>query len=580
MTWHIVSLMPELRVAVEEFPFYVGRVAGPTPNCAIIDDLTVSRRQFTLERRLSGIWYMNNSEANAGTIDGEIVQSRKLEPDAVHIIQIGDIILAVGTNAAATYDAAAKNTQELYYVTHNGREIGPLTGEQLVEGCEKNYFQATTAVRLLSDPGKTYQMSEIIDFGPDASITESSGHRTVTSEEVLPELGESFKCPYCRTVSNLADVLSVSVSPNLMGDPVLGDGEQKRFLPSQFNGNGLAIDAGGGVCTDIACPRCHMSLPRTLLEMPQTVMSVIGAAGAGKSVFLASCVWNCRQLLLRRFGLAFTDLAPAWNAWIRAYEERLFFQQDDHALQQIDKTDLQGSNVSRSIMLDGDSVLVPMPCFFKTAKNKADGGEPRSFVLYDCAGEHFRPGADVHSSLVTLNMLGADVLFFLFDPSADPRFRVLLDCGSGTAGNYAQMQDVLLSEVAAKIAKYYGNSAERKLKRPLLFGISKCDLLRNHLPLGEEPYRETDGGGLALDVGILRKISSAVERLIDGIAPEVTATAHDISEDVWFVPVSALGHNPMREGVRPCDIKPKWVELPVVFTLAKQGLIPTVNGAL
>ena len=581
MIWHIACLNPVLNVSIDDFPFYVGRNAGPTPNCAIIDDPIISQQQFLLERRLSGIWYVNKSETNPAALDGEIVNHRKLSLDRVHILEIGDIVMGIGANEEKiVYDTVAKCTQELYFVAHDGKEIGPLTGEQLIEGCEKGYFQPTTAVRSTYHPEEFCPISDIVDFTqPSTSAQEAKipKVRVVTSEEVLPELGESFKCPYCRTVSNLADVLSVSVSPGLLGDPVLGDGEQSRFLPTQFNGNGLALDRDGGVCTEIACPRCHMSLPRTLLETPQSVMSVIGAAGAGKSVFLASCVWNCRQQLLRRFKLSFTDLAPAWNAWIRAYEERLFFQQDNQSLQQIEKTDLQGSNVSRSILLDGDNVLVPMPCFFKIMRrNVAD--DLRSFVLYDCAGEHFRPGADVHSSLVTLNMLGADVLFFLFDPSADPRFLPFLDRGKGTAGNYAQMQDVLLSEVAAKIAKYHGNNAERKLRRPLLFGISKCDLLRKHLPLDVEPYKKTDEGGFALDVAELRRISDATEHFLEDLVPEVTATVHDISEDVWFLPVSALGHNPMREGVRPCDIKPIWVELPVVFTLAKQGLVPTVNG--
>ena len=81
----------------------------------------------------------------------------------------------------------------------------------------------------------------------------------------------------------------------------------------------------------------------------------------------------------------------------------------------------------------------------------------------------------------------------------------------------------------------------------------------------------------ALDVAVLRDISYQTEALLDEWAPEVVATAHDIAEDVWFVPISALGHNPMREGVRPCDVKPVWTELPVVFTLAKKGLIPVVG---
>ena len=118
------------------------------------------------------------------------------------------------------------------------------------------------------------------------------------------------------------------------------------------------------------------------------------------------------------------------------------------------------------------------------------------------------------------------------------------------------------------------------MQRPLLFGISKCDLLKQHLTLDAEPYARTEKGGFALDIAELRRISDATERFLESLAPEVAATAHDIAENVWFLPVSALGHNPMREGVRPCDIKPIWVELPVVFTLAKQGLVPTVNGGI
>ena len=89
-----------------------------------------------------------------------------------------------------------------------------------------------------------------------------------------------------------------------------------------------------------------------------------------------------------------------------------------------------------------------------------------------------------------------------------------------------------------------------------------------------------DAGRLALDVAELRKVSDATEAFLDRHVPEVSGTARDISNDIWFLPVSALGHNPMREGVRPCDIKPIWTELPVVFTLAKKGLVPVVNGTL
>ena len=380
-------------------------------------------------------------------------------------------------------------------------------------------------------------------------------------------------------MSDIGDVLSVSVSPTLLGDAVLGEGEPSRFAPTNFTDNGLALDAEGGVCTDIACPRCHMALPPDILNLEQVVLSVVGTAGAGKSVFLASSIWQCRQVLKLKFGVGFRDLAPSWNTWIRAYEERLFFQQDDTKLQQIEKTDLQASNISRSVNLGGETVLLPTPSYFRIDGGKSDSGE-KGFVVYDCAGEHFLPGADVHSSLVTLHTLSADAILFLFDPSADPRLRSLLDRGTGTASNSAQMQDVLLAELAAKAKKYMGNRSGRKLAQPLLFAVSKADMLRGELPVDASVYRPDETGRLTLDVAALRAVSARTESFLDRHVPEVSATAHDISDDIWFLPVSALGHNPLREGVRPCDIKPIWAELPAVFTLARKGLIPTVNGTL
>ena len=201
-------------------------------------------------------------------------------------------------------------------------------------------------------------------------------------------------------------------------------------------------------------------------------------------------------------------------------------------------------------------------------------------MVYDCAGEHFLPGADNHSSLVTLHTLSADSILFLFDPSADPRMRPLLDFGTGTASNFAQMQDVVLAELAARTKKYLGNRCGRKLMQPLIFAISKADMLHDKIPMDVELYRVNDAGKLALDVAALRDLSDKTEEFLNRCVPEIAATAQDISNDIWFLPISALGHNPKNEGVRPCDIKPLWAELPVVFTLAKKGLIPTVNGTL
>ena len=384
------------------------------------------------------------------------------------------------------------------------------------------------------------------------------------------EQKESFACPYCRVVSDLGEMMSVSVSPMLLGDSVLGMNEARRFLARHFTKEGMAIDAAGGVCTAWACPHCHMALPRSLLTAEQIVLSVVGATGAGKSVFLASSMWACRKVLSREFKMSFTDLDPITNRWLNASEEKLFFQADGTVLEQIEKTDLVSPTVCRSVNIDGASILLPLPSFFSV---RARGEEKSSaLVIYDSAGEHFRAGGDTAASAVTLNMVVADMLYFMFDPSADVRLGAMLEKGAGSAANSAQRQDVILAEMAARIRRHKGNRGEGRMKRPLIFGVSKADLLRRYLPLEGEVYREG-----ALDLGVVKKVSKATEDFLMDVAPEMVAAAHDLTEDVWFLPVSALGHNPMKEGVRPCDIHPVWPELPIVLTLAYKGLIPTVE---
>ena len=583
MDWYFVCLAPKKALKIKVFPCNVGR--SPEGISSVkFDDPSMSRVQFALNSLMGQVYYVNKSPDNPAMVDGAIVSGKVRLTPGVHIVKAGNTAIGIGTDYNELCAAVSAQTVEYYMARAGGRELGPWTGEQLVQACENGVLGRDSKVWFTHDTATIYAASEIVDFGLEpaavAAGEQVSERRFVTVDQgAVVELGENFKCPYCRTVSDIGDVLSVSVSPNLLGDSVLGEGEQSRFAPTNFTDNGLALDAEGGVCTDIACPCCHMSIPQDLMQLEQVVMSVVGTAGAGKSVFLASSIWQCRQLLKLKFGVGFRDLAPSWNTWIRAYEEKLFFQQDDTRLQQIEKTDLQASNISRSVNLGGESVLLPTPSYFRLDGGKSDACE-KSFVVYDCAGEHFLPGADVHSSLVTLHTLSADSILFLFDPSADPRMRPLLDRGNGTASNYAQMQDVLLAELAAKSKKYMGNRGGRKLKQPLLFAISKADMLRNELPMDVDVYHINEAGNLSLDVAAFREVSDKTEAFLDKYVPEVSATARDISNDIWFLPVSALGHNPMREGVRPCDIKPIWTELPVVFTLAQKGIIPTVNGTL
>lgn len=585
MAWYICCKNPSVSLYVQQFPFTVGRASAPKPNFLSIDNQTIGSQHFAMRIVDLSMTLVNLSRRNPIRVNGETVAtSMTLETDKGYLVQVGDVALGLAIDKELA-EEALEGAVERYMVQTNGQVFGPFTVEELPDAYADGHLTVQSMVWEVRNPAAASPATEMMQF-PEEDLKPAEEEpppfeppppierRRVTAEESPPVVGESFMCPFCRTVSDIDDVMAIATSPLQLGDPVLGENEQKRFIPVNYTNNGLAIDADGGQCIEVACPYCHMRLPRQLLDIPQVVMSVVGAAGAGKSVFLASAIWQCRSKLSELFGLNFMDLDPVANSWINAYEEKLFFQEDDTTLQQIEKTDLNSADVCRQAFLGGDNVLLPLPSFFSL---NSEGCGAACLTVYDSAGEHFRAGADTASSLVTLNMLGADVLFFLYDPSADPRFNSKIDRGGGTAKNFAQRQDSLLAEMAARIRRHRGN-AEGGFDKPLILGVSKADLLHNYLPLDANPYRRLDDGSMALDLDVISSVSAETEAFLKKCVPEVVATAHNITSEVFFMPLSALGHNPMREGVRPCDIKPVWAELPIVFTLARRGFVPTVGG--
>jgi len=108
-----------------------------------------------------------------------------------------------------------------------------------------------------------------------------------------------------------------------------------------------------------------------------------------------------------------------------------------------------------------------------------------------------------------------------------------------------------------------------------MVGISKADLLSDLLPLDKDPWRlSPDGKTCILDLTALNDMSCAVRALLDKYAPEIVTTVESFAESVIYLPNSALGHNPSpREGVRPCDIKPRWVEIPLLYVLHQLGYV-------
>lgn len=380
-------------------------------------------------------------------------------------------------------------------------------------------------------------------------------------------------CPHCWFQFPPQDVVWVSEHSDLRGDVILGPDAQSRFLPSRFTPAGQAIDARGMVCHELACPKCHLPIPRVLLDHHPLFISIIGVQASGKSYLLTSMAWELRRTLGKEFGIGFADADPVANRFLNEYEQMLFLAADPDRPVVLEPTQREG-HLYDQIRLGRQIVNLPRPVLFSLRKGAGREKELRVLCLYDNAGEHFRPGEDRPGSPVTRHLAMAGVLMFLFDPTQDPRFRErcrgICEHPQMAASIKTERQDVVLAEAAARVRRYAGLAENAMHERPMIVLVGKSDVWRSLIDadIETEPVIHDQGKPALLDFTRVEDVSARLRKLLIEVAPEFVAVAEGFCRHVIYIPVSAIGRAPEAGGfVRPRDIRPTWVTVPVLYML-------------
>jgi hypothetical protein len=217
----------------------------------------------------------------------------------------------------------------------------------------------------------------------------------------------------------------------------------------------------------------------------------------------------------------------------------------------------------------------------------------QTLVLYDNAGEHFQPGMDSATNPGTQHLARASGIFFLFDPTKDARFRARCESDDPQLSRRSgvERQEILLTESMSRLQRYAPQWRTKKYDRPLVVIVTKFDIWRSLLkhPLGRPWGRSPGAVTASLDMDRIMKTSFEVRYLLKELCPEFVATAESFASKVIYVPVSALGHSPSSDPknpasglllVRPRDIKPKWAVVPMLYMLARFGMIRAVRRRL
>jgi hypothetical protein len=147
-------------------------------------------------------------------------------------------------------------------------------------------------------------------------------------------------------------------------------------------------------------------------------------------------------------------------------------------------------------------------------------------------------------------------------------------------------QDQVLIEVGNRIRRFSGMRDTDKSDRPLVVIVTKLDLWESLVPeyQSQSPMiASTRSGNSALNLDRIDEISKGIRKLLLEVAPEVVTAADSLAKNVTYIGVSALGvtpvpfpDDPKRWAVRPVDVQPNGVEIPILYGLQQQfpKLIP------
>lgn len=258
-----------------------------------------------------------------------------------------------------------------------------------------------------------------------------------TSSPAASALVDFVSCPHCWHRFRPEQLNFIATSRDLAFDHRLPGGGMRRFLPSQFTFTGEAVDPAGGVCTETACPDCHLKVPRLLTLRETFTVSIFGSPSSGKSYLLAAMMRTLYERL-PDYRLTIDDVDAESNAIIHDYERSLFDQPTPESRVTLLKTDLVG-DWYQTVTYGSSSRTLPKPFLYRIDPLRGHLGHDKAkakaqvLCIYDNAGEHFEPGSEAEDSPVTRHMASARGLIFVLDPTQETSFRNA--CRAQSAGS-------------------------------------------------------------------------------------------------------------------------------------------------
>ena len=340
-----------------------------------------------------------------------------------------------------------------------------------------------------------------------------------------------------------------------------------------------------------------------MMELAPFFLSIIGSPGSGKSYFLAAMARQLRRMLPLKFSTAFGDADATFNMRLKKYEQSLFSNPHADEIQElqklVEKTQSEGDGYA-DVKFGNQTVQYLLPYLFTLRlrddhPHKERRGYGRTLCLYDNSGESYLPGVDSAAAPLTRHLAESSMLFFVFDPLQDSRFRKLDHSLSEGVVDKSHLgpQEGVFEEAASRLRRFAGIPSSQQYSKPVTVLVAKCDrwlhlLYENPRELSPYAICRKVGADIsekptyAMDVGVIDRVSRKIRELLVSTCAEIVGAVESFSKQVRYIPVSATGWSTSIDVatglpvMRPSEAEPFWAEVPFLYAMANSslGLIP------
>ncbi|MBP1992468.1 TRAFAC clade GTPase domain-containing protein [Paenibacillus eucommiae] len=385
-------------------------------------------------------------------------------------------------------------------------------------------------------------------FEPDEVVFRAAHHRdddqdyALQEDEALNKYREKF---------NLSpiDEIEAVIYPNTVPD------EYKIISEHVLVG---ITDRHGIMTRKRLCPNCHNELPIPSGKVPSNIISIVGAAQVGKSVYMTSLIHTLQHITASNFNAACMPLNADISRRFRLnYEEPIF---------------------DRGMMLESTQKESKQEPFIFQFVFKDEELAPITLVFFDVAGEGMvdKEYLDLYASHIK-NSAG---ILFMVDPLQirTIRDRLRINFGERQEEEFTSRYDDPREVVITLFENFIGHEEKSKTDIPTAIILTKSDMLQ-YLKEEDGEYIKSNSNVFRnvvhtkqLDLNEFENINGEIGRFIEKVDRPFKDAVDVYFTNTAYFAVSALGSNPVNKQIKGV-VNPTRVDEPFVWLLYKLGYI-------